>query len=88
MGSSNNPFNKNQTPLNQKRDMSPMSSVKSGSNDGGSIKDKAGSQGSFNFQKKYTRKCPFNLYTFVSRGGPGICEWATYPRGVAAKCTP
>ena len=74
MGSANNPFNKNQTPLNQKKDMSPMSSVKSGSNDGGSIKEKAGSQGSFNFQKKYTRKCPFSANTFVSRGGPGIGE--------------
>lgn len=48
-----------------------MSSVKSSSNDGGSIKDRAASQGSFNFQKKYTRKSAYNLNTFVSRGGPG-----------------
>ena len=38
-----------------------MSSVKSGSNDGGSIKDKPSSQGSFNFSKKYT--CKLNELT-------------------------
>jgi hypothetical protein len=62
-----------------------MSSVKSSSNDGGSIKDRAVSQGSFNFQKKYTRKFPHNLNTFVCRGGPGGRGWATGTRGAAAK---
>jgi len=56
----NNPF-KNQSPFSQKKDLSPMSSVKSGSNDGGSIKDKPSSQGSFNFSKKYT--CKLNELT-------------------------
>lgn len=46
---------------------SPMSSVKSNSNDGGSIKEKVGggSQGSFSFPKKFACKVPYPFLHFL-----------------------